>query len=317
MNIVTATVLPVFGIVLLGYVAGKAGWIKQSAIEGLSTFVFTFAIPVMLFRSIAEADLPDQIPWDYFLAYYGSTITLFVVALAIGRVLRLTGVESSIFAMAGAYSNVVLLGIPLSIASLGQGAAVPLYIIVSTHAAVMFLLTTLCAETGRGRIEDLARLPLQTISVLLRNMIVVGLLLGLAVNLSGLALPQTIDRMAAYLGGAALPCAVFSMGASISQYRISGDVLKIAVAIGVKNAVHPLLVWAACTYVFALPATWTAVAVLLAACPSGINTYLFANRYRAIVSSTATIVVLSTLISIPVLSLVLVLLVSGGDLAAP
>lgn len=207
--------------------------------------------------------------------------------------------------MSGSYSNVVLLGMPLILASLGPEARVPLFIVVSTHAAVMFLLTTFCAETGKGTARNLSTLPLQTLRVLLRNTIVIGLLLGLAVNLSGLSLPQTIDKMASYLGGAALPCAVFSMGASISRYKLTGDVAKIAAAIAVKNLAHPLLVWWVAARVVGLPETWTAVAVIFAACPAGINTYLFANRYRAIVPSTATVIVISTALSIVILSFVL------------
>jgi predicted permease len=287
--IVADIILPVFGLVILGYIAGKAGWIGQAAIEGLSTFVFTFAIPVMLFRSIAIAELPADIPWSYLIGYYGATLVLFGLMLAIGKLFSLNLTESSVFAMSGAYSNVVLLGIPLVVASLGNDAAVPLFIVVSTHAAIMFLTTTFFAETGQGHTDGLAKLPLQTVQVLLKNTIVVGLLLGLGVNLAGIELPTTIDKMANYLGSAALPCAVFSMGASISQYKVSGDIQRISVSVIAKNLVHPILVWLLCSQVFELPPTWTAVATILAACPSGINVYLFANRYQVIVPSTATV----------------------------
>lgn len=308
MSLAADIILPVFGLVVLGYIAGKAGWIRLNAIEGLSTFVFTFAIPVLLFRSIALAELPNDIPYSFLLAYYGTTLILFAATLAAGRLFRLSVTGASIFAMSASYSNVVLLGIPIILAALGDSARVPLFIIISTHAAVMFVLTTLCAELGQGHAERLADLPKQTVMVLAKNMIVVGLVLGLAVNLAGLTLPATIDNMAAYLGSAALPCAVFSMGASISQYRISGDIAKITLAVCLKNLIHPLMVWLACTRLFTLPATWTAVLVILAACPSGINAYLFANRYQAIVASTATTVVISTAVSIPIVSGILILL---------
>ena len=303
MTSVVDIVLPVFGLVILGYVAGKAGWIKPAAIEGLSSFVFTFAIPVMLFRSIATAHLPHNMPWHFLLAYYGATLSVYLSSFILAKVIGLGGVDSAIFAMSGSYSNVVLLGIPLTLASFGTAANIPLFIIVSTHAAIMFLVTTFSAETGKGEFASLASLPVQTIRVLLRNMIVIGLLLGLGVNLTGVTLPSTIDKMAAYLGGAALPCAVFSMGASISQYRISGDIGKISAAVIIKNLAHPLLVWFACIEIFHVPANWSAVLILLAACPTGVNAYLFANRYRVIVASTATVVVASTLASIVILSL--------------
>lgn len=306
MNLAVDIILPVFGLVALGYVAGKAGWISQAGIEGLSTFVFNFAIPVLLFRSIAIAELPAAMPWAFLLAYYGTTLALFGVTMLAGRLFSLAGAEPAIFGMSASYSNVVLLGIPIILGALGEAARVPLFIIISTHAAVMFVVTTLLAELGSGQRERLAELPRQTIMTLARNMIVVGLVLGLIVNLAGLSLPATVDSMASYLGEAALPCAVFSMGASISQYRIRGDIARIGTVVVLKNVAHPLLVWIACALIFRLPDTWTAVLVILAACPSGINAYLFANRYRAIVPSTAAAVVVSTAISIPVVSALLI-----------
>ncbi|XOV88607.1 MAG: AEC family transporter [Pseudomonadota bacterium] len=305
MTLISDIILPVFGLVVFGFVAGRAGWIKPAAIEGLSAFVFTFAIPVMLFRAVATAELPSHVPLAFLLAYYGSTLVLFLAALALGRQLKLTMLGASVFAMSATYSNVVLLGIPLVVATLGAEGTVPLFIIVSTHAAIMFVMTTLFAELRSG---SLASLPLQTVKVLARNMIVVGLLAGLTLNLAGLSLPATLDNMAAYLGSAALPCAVFSMGASISLYRITGDLTRISLAVMLKNGVHPLLVWLVCDPLLELPRAWTAVAVVLAACPSGINAYLFANRYQAGVAATASVVVMSTLLSIPLMSLLLLLL---------
>ncbi len=307
MSLAADIILPVFGLVAFGFLAGRFGWIADNAIEGLSTFVFTFAIPVLLFRSIATADLPASMPWDFLLAYYGPTLLLFGSVLLVAR-WQLSGTESSIYAMSAAYSNVVLIGIPIILAALGDEARVPLFIIISTHAAVMFVVTTLCAELGQGHAERLRDLPKQTFLVLAKNMIVVGLVLGLIINLADLTLPRTIDNMAEYLGLAALPCAVFSMGASISRYRISGDAIRISIAIALKNLVHPALVWLAATQLFTLPPVWVAVLVIFAACPSGINAYLFANRYQALVPSTATIVVLSTGLSIFVVSGVLLLL---------
>lgn len=310
MNVAADIILPVFGLIAFGYIAGRLQWIRENAIEGLSTFVFTFAIPVLLFRSVAIAELPASLPWTFLIAYYGPTLLIFLITLGVARRLAMPGTDASILAMTASYSNVVLVGIPVILAALGEDARVPLFIIISTHAAVMFVLTTLCAELGQGHAERLRDLPVQTLQVLAKNMIVVGLALGLVVNLSGLALPQTVDNMTGYLGDAALPCAVFSMGASISRYQIRGEALRIGASVAVKNLLHPLMVWLACTLVFSLPKTWTVVLVVLAACPSGINAYLFANRYQALVASTATTVVVSTAVSIVVISGVLLMLIS-------
>ena len=49
------------------------------------------------------------------------------------------------------------------------------------------------------------------------NPIVVGLALGLAVNVSGLTMPAPLDRAAELLGAAAVPCSLFAMGASLTS----------------------------------------------------------------------------------------------------
>jgi len=309
MNILIDIIMPVFGLAILGYLAARLGWFEESGIKGLSSFVFNFAIPVMLFRTIATAQLPDSIPWDYLLSYYLSALLLFAIGILLGtRVFHQSRSKTGIFGMGASYSNVVLMGIPLVVTTFGEIAIVPLFLIISTHAAVMFFTTTTVMEAGKGNLDQLRHLPWQTVKVLSRNVIVLGLLAGLGFNLFGLTIPGALDPIARSLSGAALPCAVFSMGASLSQYPVRGSLREAAVLIGLKNVIHPALVWFMASQVFTLDSIWVATAVLLAACPIGINTYLFAQKYNALVTPVAAAVVLSTGLSFLSLSIILLLM---------
>jgi malonate transporter len=75
-----------------------------------------------------------------------------------------------------------------------------------------------------------------------------------------------------------------------------------------KNGLHPILIWFLATQVFDITPLWTGVALILSACPIGINTYLFAQRYQILVSTSAAATVLSTLASFFSLSVILWLL---------
>jgi|TARA_Y100000310_G_scaffold301127_1_gene337313 hypothetical protein len=309
LGILIEIIMPVFGLVILGYLAARMGWFEESGIKGLSSFVFNFAIPVMLFRTLATTALPQEMPWRFLGSYYLSGIALFVAAMLLGRTVFHQQVKSAgIFAMAGAYSNVVLLGIPLILTTFGNAASLPLFMIVATQAAVMFFATTVVVESAGGHVSRLRHLPWQTIVVLARNPIIVGLLLGLVFNLLELAIPSPIDAVAKSLGGAALPCAVFSVGASLSQYRVKGSLPEALSLVALKNVVHPVLVWIMADRIFHLDAVWTATAVLLAGTPVGVNVYLFAQRYGALIAPAAAAVVLSTGTSIVTLSVILYLL---------
>jgi predicted permease len=63
-------------------------------------------------------------------------------------------------------------------------------------------------------------------------------------------------------------------------------------------------VYFTCSQVFSLSPHWTFVAVLLAAQPTGVNAYLFAERYSSALTLATTTVFLSTafsLLALPVL----------------
>ncbi|TVT74413.1 MAG: hypothetical protein FHP92_13575 [Denitromonas halophila] len=60
MSQVIGVILPMFGILALGDAAARTGKFGDTANRGLSLFVFTFALPLLLLQSIAAADLPPQ-----------------------------------------------------------------------------------------------------------------------------------------------------------------------------------------------------------------------------------------------------------------
>lgn len=312
MTVILDIVLPVFGLVLLGYGAAKAGWFDTAAVRGLSLFVFNFAIPVMLFRTMARTDLPDRIEWGFLLSYYGGAFGVFFLGMALSGLLfgrKLDG--QGIAGITAAYSNTILLGIPLILTAFGEAAGVPLFLMIAFHSLLLLPTVTIVVEAGQGGRLGLRKLILVTGRGLVRNPIIGGLVAGLLFNATGLAIPGLVDSLARTLGAAALPCATFAMGASLAGYRIAGNLREALSLVGLKLAIHPLLVWGLATFVFAVDPFWTAVAVVLAALPSGVNAYLFAQRYAVGIATAATAVFLSTAISIATVS-VLLLLLSGG-----
>ena len=75
------TVLPIFGLVLCGYVVGRRGWMSEEAIKGLNTFVFYFAVPALLFRAMARGLGP--IEFSIVGAYFSAVVVTFLLALPV------------------------------------------------------------------------------------------------------------------------------------------------------------------------------------------------------------------------------------------
>lgn len=312
MTILLDAVLPVFGVVVVGYAAVRLKWLGGEAVRGLSLFVFNFALPAMLFRTLAETRLPERIEWGFLISFYGAALIVFGLGMAVvRRGFRRPLVGQGLAGLAASYSNTVLLGIPIVLAAFGDDAAVPLFLIVATQNLVLFPPATALIEAGLGRDRTLRGLLSPTLTAMAKNPIVVSLALGLVFNLLRLRTPGPVDTVVAALGSAAIPTATFALGATLARYRIAGAIGEASVLIGGKLLVQPLLVWLLATLVFDLAPLWTSVAVLMAGLPTGINAFLFAERYNHGVATTATAVVASTALSIGTLS-VLILFLTGA-----
>jgi malonate transporter and related proteins len=114
METIVTVILPVFGLIGMGFVARRLGYLDTSVSNGLSPFVFNVAVPVLIFRSLAEARTPEASPWPFWAAYFGGVAVAWAAAhLLAGRLLGggwRKGVSAGITA---SFSNTVLLGVPL------------------------------------------------------------------------------------------------------------------------------------------------------------------------------------------------------------
>ncbi len=152
MNSVLEITLPVFGIGLLGYLATRLGWFSKQAGEGLARFVFDFAIPALLLRSFANADLPDDIPLDLIASYYLPVAGFYLLGMLIARQFFARPFDGQVITgLSFSYGNAVLLGLPLALLILGDAGSLPYFILLSMHALSLFTVTTVLLESSRHR----------------------------------------------------------------------------------------------------------------------------------------------------------------------
>ena len=303
-----AIVAPIFGVVICGYIAGRVRLLDKAAIRGISIYVFNLAIPLLLFYAMAKMDLPDVLPWRYLLGYYGCALGLFAVAFTLsGLVFGYRPKDAGIFAFGSSYGSFIPLGIPLVLTIFGERATLPLFMLVATQALVMFPVMTLVqasGDAGRGQDSRLWSFARGVIA----NQYLAGIALGTLVNLMDLSLPVVLVGVLELFAQSATPCALFALGAALSQYRVAGSLGASAAICVMKTVIFPVVVWLVLRLVLELDPLWLSVAVVLAALPVGINTYLFAERYSTGVPLAAASTVVSTAVSMGTISLVLLLL---------
>lgn len=287
-----AIVLPVFGLIALGYAARRFGALTDKAGEGLSEFVFTIAIPCLIFRTLAKADIPATQPWGYWISYFAGVAVVWALAMILARrFFAVSGTAAVVTGFAAGQANTVLVGVPMILKAYGDEGAVPLFMLIAIHLPVTMTVATVMVE---GRQAS----PLAILRKLLTHPIILGIMIGSAARTAGVELPEPAWRMLEMLAAAAVPCALVAMGVALRRYGLEAGLPLPLVISALKLVVHPLVVYLLATRVFTMPPAWAGVAVLFAACPSGINAYLFAERYKQGVAIASSAVSLSTVLAL-------------------
>ncbi|MGE0231983.1 MAG: AEC family transporter [Flavobacteriaceae bacterium] len=301
---ITNIILPVFGLIGLGYVSVWAGFFKPEVGDGLAAFVFNLAIPVLLFRTLATVEFGHVSPLPLFASYFLGLTAVWLAADAVTQ--RLFGrdpVTGIVAGFSAGFSNMVLLGIPLALVAFGAERALPLFLIVSVQLPLTFS-AAMILKARRARHEGDAGAAgvLKTIGRdLIRNPIVISIVGGALWGVAELPLDGPILAILDKLGVAAVPCALFAMGMGLRRYGVAGNVSLAIVLSVLKLFAVPGIFYLLATRVFMLPPDWVLIGTMGAACPSGVNAWLLASHFgtgQSISASTITITAAASIFTI-------------------
>ncbi|BCM20198.1 AEC family transporter [Mesorhizobium sp. J8] len=303
MTSLTETVLFVFSLVALGYLAGLTDYLKPASGEGISEFAVNVAMPLLLFQTMVKSDFHGVTPWSLWGAYFAAVaITWAAGHLVMTRLFGRDARAGIVGGVSSAYSNVVLLGAPFILGIFGASGFEVLSLLVSVHLPIMMMASIVLFEMfGRGSGETVH--PLRVVKSFLRrlfiNPLMIGILAGLVWRLTGLPLPDLVERLVDTLADTAGPVALFAMGHSLRRFGISGNIRPALALSGLKLFLMPALVLAF-VWLLGLPPLTAKVAVVVAALPSGINSYLIAvqfNTGQALASNQMTLATASAVVT--------------------
>ena len=278
--------LPVFALVFLGFLGQRRRMLPQGTVEALNAFVFQFALPAMIFRIVAKQPPESFADWRYLGGYLSASLAVYLIVRA--RTLASSQARgprersrSTAFALHVTHGNVGYLGVPLAI-ELGGGIAAPMILAVMADIFVVIALSIALLEidrrdTGHAPKAGAGSVVVTVATGLARSPLVLSIAAGLAWSLAGPPLPGAADTFTRILGGAAGPCALFAIGASLGDRRVVID-RTVGGLVGAKLLLHPALAAVLLTAFGCAPQT-VAVGVLAASLPGASNSFIIASRY--------------------------------------
>ena len=272
-------ILPVFLVVAAGYVATQRGFFGQTQIDGLMKFTQSFAIPCLLFRAIANLDLSDSFDTKLLISFYTGAGICFCLGIIGARVLFKRDWEDSVaIGFCCLFSNSVLLGLPITERAFGPDNLTGNYAIIAFHSPFCYGLGITVMEVVRNRGAGGFKTVTSVLTAMFKNVLILGIALGFAFNLSGLVVPGAVDAALQLLIRAALPTALFALGGVLVQYRPEGDLRTILFVCFTSLMVHPAIVWTLGSSLN-MKLDLFRSGVLNAAMATGFNGYIFANMY--------------------------------------
>ena len=306
-----SVIIPIFALVLAGWLARRSGVIGPQGMGELNRFVVWLALPALLFDVTAHAH-PAEIWQPGFIAAFGLAVAAtFVLTI----LLRLKGrrlADAALDGLGAAYGNVAFMGFPVLSAVLGptgvMAATIATLITVCTLFAFAVMLIEAALQTGGPP----HRLVLKVGKALLTNPLVAAPILGGLAAAVGLVIPAPLETALKMLGGTASPCALVTIGLFLAartgeaSESPKGEGATVAVLIAIKLLLQPVLAWGLAV-ALRLPAAMEHAAVLLAAMPTGTGPFMLAEFYRREARVTSRTILVSTLLSAATLSVCIAL----------
>lgn len=308
MSSIINVVLPVFGLILAGFLCRRTGCLGEAASGEINRFVVWLALPALLFKVTATASWAELWQPGFVASLCAGCAGVFAITVLVRW--RQTGwqasrlPEAAIDGLSAGYANTGFVGIPLCVLVFGEAGLLPAIIATLIVACALFAVGIVLVEVGLQTEKHPLRAMLKVGKSLLRNPLLLAPVLGGLWSASGWTLPAPAVQFLTLLGTAATPCALVSLGLFLA-HRQQGEHHGALGLVLAKLVAQPLLTGFLAFRVFELPPLWANAALLLSALPTGTGPFMLASFYGREAGLVSRVILLTTLGSLLTISLCL------------
>ena len=283
--------VPIFLLMVLGYVFKKINIFNDGLTKGLNNFVFKVALPVLVYKELATSDVEEL--WDakFVLFCFLATVLSIIIAYTLSFLFKEKEIRPEF--IQGTYrSSAALLGVGIATNLYGNAGMTPLMIIGAVPLYNVFAVIVLTLGQGEGKLTG--ALMRKTLWGVITNPIIIGVMLGIvrAFIPVPILLPKTLD----YVSNLATPLGLMALGASFQFKEAITKIWPTGLAtflklIGLGMVIIPIAVSMGYTH------DKLVAVLIMTSSPTTVSTFVMAKSmgYNGTVS--AGIVMLTTILS--------------------
>lgn len=204
--------MPIFLLMMLGFVFRKINVLNEQFTKSLNSFVFKIALPALVFKELANQDIKETWDTGYVFFCFGVTLASIILLLVIAFAFK--GIsDKAEFVQASFRSSAALLGVGIVTNLYGDAGMVPLMIIGAVplyNVTAVVLLEVLKAKGGISK-----ALLFETLKGIITNPIILGIIVGAVWAAFKIPSPVIFERTVTHVGNTATPLGLMALGASL------------------------------------------------------------------------------------------------------
>ena len=290
-------IMPVFGIVVIGYLLGERLQLQALTLTRAAYFVF---VPAFIFDAISKVKVPLDNVLKMVCFIVLTHLLAALVAGGIGRLMGRSREMIAAFVMIATFGNVGNYGIAVIQFRLGDEALSSAIIHSVAITIIAFVVCVTAAGWakggGKGALNGLVRTPALW-----------AVIPALVVSHHEVTVPLMLTRMIGLLAGAMIPVMLFALGVQLREQKRIDFTLDVYVTSAVRLLLVPAL---ACLVAipFGLGHIDYASGVLQAGMPTAVLVAIISREYDIVPPFVTSVVLFSTLASLVTLTVLMVLL---------
>jgi malonate transporter and related proteins len=306
--------LPIFGVILAGYLAGRWRILGAEANAALTAFVSYFALPVLFFGTLARTPVRAVLDPGLMLGFGLVVLATFGLGMLSTRLAVSGGLaRMSLQGIAASWGNVGYMGVPICLAAFGEQGLPPAMLAVIVTSVIAMVLGVMLIElevaAGHGPFVTFLKAAWNVA----RNPLPLSIAAGILWSALVLPLPTPVEKWLDLLGAAAAPCALFAIGLFLSDKSVSdtdksmkSGLAEAGLATAIKLLLQPLLAACLLPLFVDLRSVPGQAALVMASLPTAANAFVLARQFDIQVEQNTGSVLLSTAFSVVTVSALLV-----------
>ena len=292
-------VLPIFSIGVLGFLLGKRQIFNFEAAMVLNKFVMLIGVPSLIILLLSKAPI-SEFNFQMLSGYFFTELVLYLTGILISKfIFQRETKEAVLIGLCIALTNHVLFVLPIAETLFGTEYTKPIIAIITMDGLVLFAGTIILLdflETQDLTVAD-------TFKKIIFNPPLIALLIGLVFGLSRSKIPINIEVFLNAVAVSASPVLLFSLGIILSRpYQGANLALPLTMTF-IKLVIHPIFAGVVFTAALALPTEVKNPAIMTAAAPCGLMSFMLALNYKVKVDVIARAILISSVGSTITISL--------------